>query len=118
LEMPGKVDSENDMLEMHHMEVSFIYSSLQCCNENEDCEEGVAEWLAVKHQKIRKLIRMTQLSMKGWGVSVDRPRKRSLMELFPHWTRDAIMWDWGGTILMLWELGFLCSLCSLLGACV
>jgi hypothetical protein len=38
--MPSGVDSENDMLEMHHIgnyeEFSFIDSSLRCCNENED----------------------------------------------------------------------------------
>jgi hypothetical protein len=38
--MPSTVDSENYMLEMHHIgnykEFSFIYSSLQCYNENED----------------------------------------------------------------------------------
>jgi hypothetical protein len=27
LEMPGKVDSENDMLEMHHMESTKFHSS-------------------------------------------------------------------------------------------
>jgi hypothetical protein len=45
--MLGKVDSENYMLEMHRIgnykEFSFIYSSLQCCNVNEDCEEAVVE---------------------------------------------------------------------------
>jgi hypothetical protein len=41
--MPGKVDSENDMFEMQHgnYKVSFVYSSFECCNENEDCEEAV-----------------------------------------------------------------------------
>jgi hypothetical protein len=38
--MPSEVDSENVMLETHHIgkyeEFSFIDSSLQCCNENED----------------------------------------------------------------------------------
>jgi hypothetical protein len=53
--MLGKVDSENDkMLEMligNYEEFSFINSSLQCCNENEDCEEAVVERIATKHQK-------------------------------------------------------------------
>jgi hypothetical protein len=34
------------MLEMligNYEELSFINSSLQCCNENEDCEEAVVE---------------------------------------------------------------------------
>jgi hypothetical protein len=51
--MPGKVDSENDMLEMHHIgnykEFSFIYSSLQRYNENEDCEETVLERIVAKN---------------------------------------------------------------------
>jgi hypothetical protein len=98
-----KVDSECDVLEMHHIgnyeEFSFMYSIFQCCNENEDCEEAVVERITAKHwktedqetdkddttehegvrvqilvpiclqrntgrRKIRKLIRMTQLSMK------------------------------------------------------
>jgi hypothetical protein len=45
--MLSKVDSENDiMLEMltrNYEEFSSIKSSLQCCNENEDCEEAVVE---------------------------------------------------------------------------
>jgi hypothetical protein len=53
--MLGKVDSENYiMLEMligNYEEFSSINSSLQCCNENEDCEETVVERTAVKHQK-------------------------------------------------------------------
>jgi hypothetical protein len=65
-----KVDSETDMLEMligNYEEFSFINSSLQCCHENEDCDEAVVERLAARHQKIRKLIRMTQLSMEEGG---------------------------------------------------
>jgi hypothetical protein len=66
LEMPSKVNSENDMLETHHLEITkFMYSSFQCCNESEDCEEAIVERIAAKHQKIRNLIRMTELSMKG-----------------------------------------------------
>jgi hypothetical protein len=53
--MLSKVDSENDiMLEMlirNYEEFSFINSSLQCCNENEDCEEAVVERILTKHQK-------------------------------------------------------------------
>jgi hypothetical protein len=42
--MPSKVNSENDvMLEINltrnYEEFSYIDSSLQCFNENEDCEE-------------------------------------------------------------------------------
>jgi hypothetical protein len=47
LEMVSKVDSETGvMLEMligNYEEFSSINSSLQCCNENEDCEEVVFE---------------------------------------------------------------------------
>jgi hypothetical protein len=51
--MPGKVDSENDMLEIHirnYEEFSIIYSSLQYYNENEDCEKTVVERIVAKHQ--------------------------------------------------------------------
>jgi hypothetical protein len=91
--MPGKVSSENYMLEIHHIgnykEFSFIYSSLQCSNEDEDCEKAVVERIVAKHQKIRKLIRMTHLSMKECQFRylfpfVGRPRKPSVMKLFPH----------------------------------
>jgi hypothetical protein len=45
--MPSKVDTEYYVLEMHYIgnykEFSFIYSSLQCYNENEDCEKVVVE---------------------------------------------------------------------------
>jgi hypothetical protein len=68
LEMPSKVDSENGViLEMHHVgnykQFSFINSSVQCYNKNEDCEEAIVEQIVIKRQKIRKLMRMTQLSM-------------------------------------------------------
>jgi hypothetical protein len=52
--MPSKVDSENDVLEMligYYEEFSTIDSSLQCCNDNEDCEEAVVERIAAKHHK-------------------------------------------------------------------
>jgi hypothetical protein len=43
-------------LEMHHdgnhEEFSCTNSSLQCYNENEDCEEAVVEQKAVEHQKV------------------------------------------------------------------
>jgi hypothetical protein len=43
------------ILEMHHNgnyeEFSCINSSLQCYNENEDCEEAIVEQIAAKHQK-------------------------------------------------------------------
>jgi hypothetical protein len=43
------------IVKMHHIgnyeEFSFIYSSLQCYSENEDCEEAVVEWIAAKHQE-------------------------------------------------------------------
>jgi hypothetical protein len=55
LEILSKVDSENYIiLGMHisnYKESSFINSSLQCCNESEDCEEVVVERIAMKHQK-------------------------------------------------------------------
>jgi hypothetical protein len=40
---------------MHHVgnydEFSCINSSLQCYNENEDCEDAIVEQIAAKHQK-------------------------------------------------------------------
>jgi hypothetical protein len=68
--MLSKVDSGNDVTEMlvgNYEEFSFINIGRQCCNENEDCKEAVVERIATKHQKIRKLIRMMHLSMKGEG---------------------------------------------------
>jgi hypothetical protein len=42
-------------MEMHHVgnyeEFSCIDNSLQCYNENEDCEDAVVEQIAAKHQK-------------------------------------------------------------------
>jgi hypothetical protein len=32
-------------------EFSCIKNSLQCCNENEDCEDAIVEQIAAKHQK-------------------------------------------------------------------
>jgi hypothetical protein len=57
-------DSENDViLEMHHVgnseEFSRIDNSLQCYNENEDCEDTTVKQIAVKHQNTRKPMRMT-----------------------------------------------------------
>jgi hypothetical protein len=54
--MPNKADSENDViLEMHHVrnyeEFLCIDNSLQCYNENEDCEEATVEQIAAKHRK-------------------------------------------------------------------
>jgi hypothetical protein len=54
--MPEKADSENDViLEMHHVgnyeKFSCIDNSLQCYNENKDCEKATAERIAAKHQK-------------------------------------------------------------------
>jgi hypothetical protein len=52
--MLSKVGSENDVMAMligNYEEFSFINSSLQCCKENEDCEEAVVERIATKHQK-------------------------------------------------------------------
>jgi hypothetical protein len=47
LEMLSKANSENDvmweMLIGNYKEFLFINSSLQCCNESEDCEEVVVE---------------------------------------------------------------------------
>jgi hypothetical protein len=56
LELSDKADSENDViLEMHHVEndkvFSCIDSSLQCYNDNEDCEDAVVEQIAAKHRK-------------------------------------------------------------------
>jgi hypothetical protein len=54
---------------VHHIanyEFSGINSSLQCYNENEDCEEAVVEQIAAKHQKTsenRKPMRITRPSM-------------------------------------------------------
>jgi hypothetical protein len=65
--MLSKVYSENDVvLEMligNYEEFSFISSSPQCCKGKEDCEEAVVERIATKRQ-LRKLVMMTQLSMK------------------------------------------------------
>jgi hypothetical protein len=56
--MPDKADSENDViLEMQHIgnyDVSCINNSLQCYNENEDCEDAVVEQIEAKHQNTRK----------------------------------------------------------------
>jgi hypothetical protein len=54
--MPGKADGENDViLEKHDVgnceEFSCIDNSLQCYNENGDCEEAIVEQTASKHQK-------------------------------------------------------------------
>jgi hypothetical protein len=54
--MLDKADSENDViLEMHNVgnyeEFSCIDNSLQCYNENEDCEDAIVEQIAAKHQK-------------------------------------------------------------------
>jgi hypothetical protein len=56
LEMPNKADSESDIvLEIHHVgnyeEFLYIDSSLQSCNENEDCEEAIVEQITANHQK-------------------------------------------------------------------
>jgi hypothetical protein len=56
LEMQNKANSENDtILEMHHVsnyeEFSCINNSLQCYNENKDCEEEIVEQIVAKHQK-------------------------------------------------------------------
>jgi hypothetical protein len=68
LEILTKPNSENDIiLEIHHArnykDFSCINNSLQCYNRNEDCEEAIVKQTAAKHQKIRKLMRMTQLSV-------------------------------------------------------
>jgi hypothetical protein len=67
--VPDKADRENDfILEMHHRnyeEFSCIDNSLQCYNENEDCEDAV-EQIAAKHQKnhnTRKPLRMIRPSV-------------------------------------------------------
>jgi hypothetical protein len=53
--MPDKADSENDILEMHHVgnyeDFSCMDNSLQCYNENEDCEDEIVEQIAAKHEK-------------------------------------------------------------------
>jgi hypothetical protein len=59
LEMPEKADSENDViLEMHYVgnyeEFSCIGNSLQCYNENEDCEDATVEQIVANHQKTSK----------------------------------------------------------------
>jgi hypothetical protein len=45
LEIPSKVDSENDMLEMHHVEITKfnLSTAVVSVKENEDCEEAVVE---------------------------------------------------------------------------
>jgi hypothetical protein len=56
LEMPNEADSEKGiLLVMHHVRnyepFSCIDNSLQCCNENEDCEEATVEQISAKQQK-------------------------------------------------------------------
>jgi hypothetical protein len=56
LKMPNKADSGNGVvLEMHHVgnydEFSCTDNSLQCYNENEDCDEATVEQSTVKQQK-------------------------------------------------------------------
>jgi hypothetical protein len=53
-EIPNTADSENDtILETHlvgnYEEFSCIDNSLQCYNENGDCEEAIGEQIAAKH---------------------------------------------------------------------
>jgi hypothetical protein len=46
----------------NYEEFSCINTSLQCYNENEDCEEAIVKQIAAKHQKSsedRKSMRMT-----------------------------------------------------------
>jgi hypothetical protein len=55
LELPNKVDGENDvMLEIHlvgnYEKSSCIDHSLHCYNENDDSVEAIVEQIAVKHQ--------------------------------------------------------------------
>jgi hypothetical protein len=67
LALEAGIFPERFMLEMlirNYKEFSLINSSLQCHNDIEDCEEAVVEGIATKHQKTRKLVRMTELSMK------------------------------------------------------
>jgi hypothetical protein len=56
LEIPIKATGEKLSQEVYHVrnyeEFSCINSSLQCCNENDDCEESVVEPFPVKCQKI------------------------------------------------------------------
>jgi hypothetical protein len=52
------------MLEMHHMEITKFHTSAAVFSVVMKMKI-VRKRIAVKHQKIRKLIRMTQLSMKG-----------------------------------------------------
>jgi hypothetical protein len=52
LEMPNKADSENDILEI--LKFSCMHNSLQCYNENYDCEDVIVEQIAAKHQKTSK----------------------------------------------------------------
>jgi hypothetical protein len=89
LEALSKVDSENynmsEMLVGNYEEFSFISSSPQCCHENEDCE--VVERIATKHQKIRKLMRMTQLSMKDTCCHLLTGLRSLHWQLFRQWTR-------------------------------
>jgi hypothetical protein len=56
LEMPSKADSENYViLDMHRIGnykmLSCLDHSLQCYNENEDCDKAIVEKIAVKDQK-------------------------------------------------------------------
>jgi hypothetical protein len=54
--MPKKANSENDViLEVRHVgnyeEFICIGNSLQCYDENEDCEEAIVEQIAAKHHR-------------------------------------------------------------------
>jgi hypothetical protein len=62
--MPGKVDNENDMLEMHHVEMTKFHSSTAVFIVVMKMKI-VRKLLLSETPKDRKQIRMTQLSMKG-----------------------------------------------------
>jgi hypothetical protein len=72
--MLSKVDSENDvMLEMligNYEEFSFINTSLQCCNGNEDCEEAVVEQIVTKHQKTQETCKHDTTEHEGVRVQI------------------------------------------------
>lgn len=113
VEMPNTADIRN--ISHWRLQFSFTNSSVGCFNENRHCQELVVEKIAVKCQKIRKLIRMTP----AWRSEGSNTFSHLLTGI--HW------WDcfpskqetlWYGMILMLWELVLPCSLCFLLGVCV
>jgi hypothetical protein len=84
--MPSKVDSENDTLEVRHMEITKFCTSTAVFN--------VGMKMIMRKLLLSELRCNSWRHQKWWGFRflfpfVDRPRKPSQMKLFQHWTRDV-----------------------------